>query len=661
MKKCIGFIVGMLIFMIHGYSQNIIPERIAILDFQILANEQNLDEYNWISLGFSETLSDAFSRVPQFSVIERTQLDKVIKEQNFQRGNQIDTNSVVGIGRILGVKKVLIGSCQIATGHLLVNMRIVNVETGQVYPIEELPIIAPIDSVLYVQKKICFQILYQFRISDRKEKEKQIEIVTSNSTRSVKAYEFLNRGLAFYNNRQYEEALQMYNVALKHDKKYGKAYYRRGLTNYALSYFEAAANDFNNSENYLKKDTIYLLMSDAYYKQGNYKKSYEYLKKAEKINPKSSTILSAILKLQNGVDYTVKSISDTTKFQTIFEFNNGRAKVKLNSKYGFIDTSNNVVIPIIFDEISDFSYGLAAARTERRWGYINEKGVFVVQPKYTEASKFNKLALARVSIKTKWGIINSRGDVIVPVEFDNYYLSGWEYYNDSLIVVSKSKGLFGFDNVFGVYDITGRRIIPLIYSDIDINQGNYNYNTLSRAYCPYILAALNGKWGVINRNNEIIVPFKYDSKESIGKFTNGYAAVKVNERWGYVDLKGLEVIEPQYDNVGEYVLGFFEVKLRGKWGLVNSKNEQVVSLIYDKIEHIKDRYWAAKKGLHWGIIDISNSVVCSFIYDAMGSEIGGYSTLFLSNVDKSSLPIIVKKNGKQFWINEKCQCIHDCE
>ena len=470
------------------------------------------------------------------------------------------------IGRILGVKKVLLGSCQIATGYLLVNMRIVNVETGQVYPIEKLPIITPIDSVLYLQTRICFEILTQFKVISRVEERKQIEIVTSSSTKSVKAYEYLNKGLALYNNGQFDDALQMYNIALGYDKKYGKAYYRRGLTNYALKYYEDAANDFDNSSNYLKKDTIYILMSNVYFKQGDLKKSYEYLKKAEKINPQSETIKAAIAIFPkdelNGNETIQKEETDKIDFQTIFEFNSGRAKVRRNKKYGFIDTLNNIIIPIVFDEISEFKNGLAGAKVGKRWGYIDGYGQLVIKPKYTEIESFNKWGLAAVMIKNKWGVINTKGATVVPIEFDRYYITGWDI--DSLIIVTKTKNILGLSNVYGVYDITGRNIIPLIYDDIKIERAEYNFETHAYDYNPYnIYASLNGKWGVIDHNNKIIVPFKYQNKECIRGFKNGYSAVKVNERWGFVNSKGIEIIEPQYDNVNDCSSDYFEVKLEG--------------------------------------------------------------------------------------------------
>src|SRR4051812_41096148 len=134
--RCIHLFLSIAFISFSSKSQIVNPERIAICDFQVLTNQNDLTSYKWLAQGFAESLSDVFSRINEFSVVERSQLNKVLEEQNLQVSKIEDTNRIVKVGRILGVRKMLIGSCQIATGHLLVNMRIVDVETGLVSPLE---------------------------------------------------------------------------------------------------------------------------------------------------------------------------------------------------------------------------------------------------------------------------------------------------------------------------------------------------------------------------------------------------------------------------------------------------------------------------------------------------------------------------------------------
>lgn len=647
MTKYLSFVIILLITFCTSSGQK--NERIAILDFQVLGNDHDFNQYKWMALGFSETLTDVFSRIPQFSVIERIQLNKVLSEQDFQKAISVDTNSVVRIGKILGVQKVLLGSCQIATGHMMINMRIVNVETGEISPLEKLPIIGPIDSVFYLQKKICYEILEQYKIFTQSEIRNDIEIVTTRSTRSIKAYEFLNKGILLYNNGQYTDALQMYSYALKHDIKYSKAYYKRGLTNYALKQYEDAANDFNTVVDYIPKDSIYQLMSNAYYMKGDFEKSHEYLMKAQKLNPSRASItrqLSELYKTYRAPNLKKSNNPKIEMFETVYEYQNGIAKVKKNGKYGFIDTEYNVVIPIKFDNLGEFSHGLAAAQKGKKWGFIDIEGEYQIAPTFTEVEKFNSKGLAAVMIKYKWGVIDTAGKQIIPIEFDRYYVSGWNF--QELVRVCKTKGLLGMGQVCGAYDKTGNNVIPLVYDDIELTYDNESF----------IKVSLNGKWGMVDKKNNLIVPFKYDDKDCIRPFRNGYAAIKVNERWGFVNLKGIEVIAPEYDRVNDFALSYFEVKYLGKWGIIDSNRVYKIPLLYDNLEKISDQYFAAKRGSFWGIININNKIICDFFYNSMGSEA---STGTLRGFTEGEIGVPVIKNEKLFWINEKCKCIFRCD
>lgn len=78
-----------------------------------------------------------------------------------------------------------------------------------------------------------------------------------------------------------------------------------------------------------------------------------------------------------------------------------------NLKWGFIDGSGQVVIPVEFLDAGDFSEGLAHVNVgkasksmcgkPRNYGYIDKTGAFVIAPQFASASGF-KNGRARVSI-----------------------------------------------------------------------------------------------------------------------------------------------------------------------------------------------------------------------------------------------------------------------
>ena len=58
-----------------------------------------------------------------------------------------------------------------------------------------------------------------------------------------------------------------------------------------------------------------------------------------------------------------------------------------------------------------------------------------------------------------------------------------------------------------------------------------------------------------------------------------------------------------------------------------------------------------------------NNIVCGFDYDFIGFENGETEFIWehdFDNSDKYQIKIHVKKDGKKYWINEKCKCIANC-
>ena len=60
---------------------------------------------------------------------------------------------------------------------------------------------------------------------------------------------------------------------------------------------------------------------------------------------------------------------------------------------------------------------------------------------------------------------------------------------------------------------------------------------------------LFGKYGYINRNDEVVIPFKFDAAQS---FYEGLAAVMLNGKWGFINTSGKVVIAYRYDQAGSF-------------------------------------------------------------------------------------------------------------
>src|SRR5215470_1529558 len=94
-----------------------------------------------------------------------------------------------------------------------------------------------------------------------------------------------------------------------------------------------------------------------------------------------------------------------------------RFQVKQNGKWGFIDSSGNLVIPAKFSEAQAFHDGLAAVQYQGKWGYIGESGAFVIQPTFSNASVFDS-GYAGVELDGFWGFIDKQGKFTMLPQFD---------------------------------------------------------------------------------------------------------------------------------------------------------------------------------------------------------------------------------------------------
>ena len=111
-----------------------------------------------------------------------------------------------------------------------------------------------------------------------------------------------------------------------------------------------------------------------------------------------------------------KEIHINTQYDFIGDFYDGLARVEKDGKFGFIDTNNNLVIPLMYDGAISFSEGLAAVKKEAKWGFIDKTGRVVIDFKYHDAWLFNE-DLAAVKMNQKWGFINKRGQEVIPFRF----------------------------------------------------------------------------------------------------------------------------------------------------------------------------------------------------------------------------------------------------
>ena len=291
-------------------------------------------------------------------------------------------------------------------------------------------------------------------------------------------------------------------------------------------------------------------------------------------------------------------------FSSIFDKNNG------NPRYGIMDTTGNIIIRPYYKYVTlqPEAQAFVVVNDQNRYGLINVEGKTVIPFDYkslrwnSDLGLFNAISqinqyspevssLIRADGEmglpsryrnliwepdlklfrakdgdNKWGLINREGDVIAPFEFDNIqafkdgvavveqgYLKGFLNAEGKLVgetsynfqeVKSPTEGLSPVKHkgLWAYMDSLAKEVIPFKYTDA------YNFKDGLA-----IVSNTDKKYGMINKNDEVVIDFKYDGLSTFDEA--GIASYKIGDKWGILNNKGNHVTEPKYETLSGFSNG----------------------------------------------------------------------------------------------------------
>lgn len=139
----------------------------------------------------------------------------------------------------------------------------------------------------------------------------------------------------------------------------------------------------------------------------------------------------------------------------------------------------------------------------------------------------------------------------------------------------------------------------------------------------------DGKWGYIDEDGIEICPLQYTlpfwQENNPFPFSEGYAVVIKSTPYptgdgemfcGYINTKGEEVCSCKFGAACNFDNGIALVmKKNMKWYVINKKFQIITKRGYDEIEPFENGYAAARIETKWGLIDINGNEVCKIKYD----------------------------------------------
>ncbi len=349
-----------------------------------------------------------------------------------------------------------------------------------------------------------------------------------------------------------------------------------------------------------------------------------------------------------------------------------------NQKMG-LHVDNENVMPFAYDRISS-TVGRNRIFLERNktWNYLNSKNE-IIEYNFDDVDYMlmaNNAIMKRIKKEGKYGFFNTKTEtIVIPMEYDNAE-SFFYIYPQSSSFGEDVQPLAGYAKVerngkWGIIDMEGKMLVPVIYDQID----NFSEG--------YAKVTLNGKNGYVSTDAKVILPIEF---EQAGNFKNGQAEVKKNGKWGMINHKGEEIIPIKYDQIrftnneniiiiaektneglqygfldlrtsgdqkinlnryssvsSVFISGLLEVAANGKKGFINENGEEVISTEYDDVGTTEEEPIAVRKGEKWGYVDKTGKIIIPFIYDSAE----GFGTTGQALVEKDGEKYYINKTGRK--------------
>ena len=268
-------------------------------------------------------------------------------------------------------------------------------------------------------------------------------------------------------------------------------------------------------------------------------------------------------------------------------YSDGLLSVWKGNKAGCIDTGGNEVIPFEYDKVRQFHHGIAIAKSDGKYGLINRNNEILLPLEWDDITEYplpdGRGNLYQIERDGKYGFAGMDGQILIPCSLTCVQSSfdiSWP------LLVQDEVGI-------GYVDQTGNMVIPCIWPEAgSFKDGLALVYTGEEFGCIdssgellftvpedwqvigsfheglALISDAGSRYGWIDASGALAIPFK--NWECAGDFSDGRAAVTRNERAGFIDRVGNEVITCEWDKVMPFYGGYAPVMKDGEWVVIDA-------------------------------------------------------------------------------------------
>lgn len=273
-----------------------------------------------------------------------------------------------------------------------------------------------------------------------------------------------------------------------------------------------------------------------------------------------------------------------TEYQEVRHFNKGYAMVSKNGLYGMMNKEGDLIIPCIYKELSNIDpNGFFIGKTaEDYYVLLNEDHDVVVEAVEIQ-NVFNQLYLVKPDlISDDEFILYDQQGALMDVELTESFVE--HLFEELRIPLNKQYAInfqINLDEIITIhiYDAKDQLVFTIFEGDYDgslhfiydekntlyvMRQvSNWNdflkeiyvddgkeiikvtHDDVKQLFLDMVVAANDGKYGVVNRQRETVIPFEY---EDLLIFSDGIIAMK-DGKYGVISHKGEIIIPFLYESL----------------------------------------------------------------------------------------------------------------
>ena len=188
-----------------------------------------------------------------------------------------------------------------------------------------------------------------------------------------------------------------------------------------------------------------------------------------------------------------------------------------------------------------------------RWGYMDHEGQVTITPQFDAAWPFSE-GRALVQQDGLFGYIDTHGEIVIPFR----YRDAW-YFSNGLAPVLD-------DTTWSFIDELGSIVVSRVF-DVDLGGRDAGVQSVELDR-----VRVDGRYGFKNVAGQIVIDPQFDQAWN---FVDGLARVQVKGKWGFIDRTGKLLIDPKFDVAWDFEDGLARVKVGDAFGYVNTSGDYV--------------------------------------------------------------------------------------